>query len=150
MGKNVCRCPTVIYITTATFQYLQWHFLFPSKVWPCKLCWWQYYLCIRQKGFYNYIYYLSHEFTIRPKWFYNNFMVLNQDKCSFLSLSVDYLLKTNLVCDDEILTNSKQEKVLGVKLDNKFIFATHLLNISKNDNKNLNALTQFQKYMTTD
>ena len=77
-------------------------------------------------------------------------MVLNQDKCSFLSLSVVYLLKTNLVCDDEILTNSKQEKVLGVKLDNKFIFATHLLNISKNDNKNLNALTQFQKYMTTD
>ena len=77
-------------------------------------------------------------------------MSLNQDKCSFLSLSVDYLLKTNLVCDDEILTNTKQEKVLGVKLDNKFIFATHLLNISKNDNKNLNALTQFQKYMTTD
>ena len=77
-------------------------------------------------------------------------MNLNQDKCSFLSLSVDYLLKNNLVCDDEILTNTKQEKVLGVKLDNKFYFATHLLNISKNDNKNLNALTQFQKYMTTD
>ena len=59
------------------------------------------------------------------------------------------LLQTNLVCGDEILKNTKQEKVLGVTLD-KFNFATHLLNITKNVNKKFNALTRVQKYMTTD
>ena len=62
---------------------------------------------------------LSHEFTILSKWFYNNFMVLNPDKCSFMLLGVDDSLQTNLVCGDEILKNKKQEKVLGVTLDNK-------------------------------
>ena len=45
---------------------------------------------------------------------------------------------------------TKQEKVLGVTLDNKLNFATHLLNITKNTNKKFNALTRVQKYMTTD
>ena len=49
-----------------------------------------------------------------------------------------------------ILKNTKQEKVLGVTLDNKVNFATHLLNITKNTNKKFNALTRVQKYMTTD
>ena len=56
---------------------------------------------------------LSHDFTILSKWFYNNFMVLNPDKCSFMLLGVDDELQTNLVCGNETLKNSKQEKVLG-------------------------------------
>ena len=75
---------------------------------------------------------LRHEFTILSKWFYNNFMVLNPEKCSFMLLGVDDLLQTNMVCGDEILKNTKQERVLGVTLDNKLNFATHLLNITKN------------------
>ena len=77
-------------------------------------------------------------------------MVLNPDKCSFILLDVDDSLETNLVCGDEILKNKKQEKVVGVTLDNKFNFATHLLNITKNANKKFNALTRVQNYMTTD
>ena len=72
---------------------------------------------------------LSHKFAILFKWFYNKFMVLNPDKCSFMLLDVDNSLQANLVCGDEILKNSKQEKVLGVTLDNKLNFATHLLSI---------------------
>ena len=75
-------------------------------------------------------------------------MILNSDKCSFILLGVDDSLQTNLVCGDEILKNTKQEKVLGVTLDNKLNFATHLLNITKNTNKEFNALTRVQKYMT--
>ena len=44
---------------------------------------------------------LSHDFTILSKWFYNNFMVLNPDKCSFMLLGVDNELQTNLVCWNE-------------------------------------------------
>ena len=83
---------------------------------------------------------LRHEFTILSKWFYNNFMVRNPEKRSFIMLGVDDLLQTNLVCGDQILEKTIQEKLLGVTLDNKLNFATHLLNITKNANK-FNALT---------
>ena len=74
---------------------------------------------------------LSHDFTILSKWFHNNFMVLNPDKCSFMLLGVDDELQTNLVCGNETPKN-KQEKVLGVTIDIKLNFATHLANITKN------------------
>ena len=93
---------------------------------------------------------LSHESTNLSKWFYNNFMVLNPDKCSFRLLGVDDSLQTNLICCDEILKNAKQEQVLGVTLDSKLNFATYILNITKNANKKFNALTRVQKYFTTD
>ena len=83
---------------------------------------------------------LRHEFTILSKWFYNNFMVCNPEKRSFMLLGVDDPLQTNLVCGDQILEKAMQEKVLGVTLDNKLNFATRLLNITKNANK-FNALT---------
>ena len=54
-------------------------------------------------------------------------------------LGVDDSLQTNLVCGDEILKNTRQEKVLGVTLDNKLNFATHLSNITKNANNKFNA-----------
>ena len=53
---------------------------------------------------------LRHEFTILSKWFYNNFMVLNPDKCSFMLLGVDDSLQTNLVCSDEILKTQNKKK----------------------------------------
>ena len=65
------------------------------------------------KSISNMINSLSHDFTILSKWFYNKFMVLNPDKCSFILLGVDDELQTNLVCGNETLKNSKQEKVLG-------------------------------------
>ena len=93
---------------------------------------------------------LNHEFTILSKWFYNNFMILSLDKFSFVLLGVDDSLQTNLVCGDEILKNTKQEKVFGVTLENQLNLAIHLLNITKNGNKKFNALTRVQKCMTTD
>ena len=51
---------------------------------------------------------LRHEFTILPEQFYNNFMVLKPDKCSFMLLGVDSLLKTNLVRGYKILKNSEK------------------------------------------
>ena len=93
---------------------------------------------------------LSHNFTILLKWFYNDFMFLNPDKCSFKLLGVDGKLQTNLVCGNETLKNSKQEKVLGVTIDNKLNFATHLSSIIKNASIKFNALTRVQKCTTTD
>ena len=147
MSENICWGPTKIYIKSATFQYFhQWHLLTSSKMLPSKLCWWQYYVYLRQTRFCN-LGPLRHELTILSKWFYNNFMVCNPGKRSFMLLGVDDPLQTSLVWGDQILEKTIQEKVVGVT-DNKFNFATHLLNITKNANK-FNALTWVQKYMTT-
>ena len=102
------------------------------------------------KSISNIINSLSHDFTISSKWFYNNFMVLNPDKCSFMLLGVDTEFQTNLECGNETLKNSKQEKVLGVTIDKKLNFALHLSNITKNANIKFNALTRVQKNMTRD
>ena len=51
---------------------------------------------------------LTHDVTILSKWFYK--MVLNPDKCSFMLLGVDDELQINLVCGNETLKNSKQQK----------------------------------------
>ena len=77
-------------------------------------------------------------------------MVLNPDKCSFMLLGVDDELQTNLVCGNETLKNSKQENVLGVTINNKLYFATHLSNITKNANIKFNELTRVQKHITID
>ena len=54
-------------------------------------------------------------------------------------------IANQIVTCDEILKNTKQEKVLGVTLDNKLNFATHLLTVTKNAKKKFNALTWIQK-----
>ena len=53
---------------------------------------------------------LSHVSTILSKWFYNNFMVFNPDKFSFMLLGVDDEIQTNLVCGNKTLKNIKQKK----------------------------------------
>ena len=57
-------------------------------------------------------------------------------------LDGDDELQTNLVSENETLKNSKQEEVLGVIIDSKLNFATHLLNITKNVHIKLNAPTR--------
>ena len=68
-------------------------------------------------------------------------MDLNPDKYSFMLSTVDDEFQTNLLCGNETLKNSKQEKILGVTIDNKLNFVTHLLNITKNAKIKFNALT---------
>ena len=57
-------------------------------------------------------------------------------------LSVDDKVQTNLVCGNETLTKSNQEKVLGVTIDNKLNFLSYLLNITENAISKFNALTR--------
>ena len=62
----------------------------------------------------------------------------------------DNELQTNLMCGNETLENSKEEKVLGATIDNKLIFPMHILNITKNANRKFNAPIRVRKYMTTE
>ena len=67
-----------------------------------------------------------------------------------MMLGVGDSLQTNVVCGDEILKSTKQEKVLSITLGNKLNSITHLRKIAKNSNKKFNAFTRVQKYITND
>lgn len=58
-----------------------------------------------------------------------------------MSWGVDDELQIGLVRGNESLQNSKQQKLLGVTIDKKLNFATHLVNITKKNSK-FNALAR--------
>ena len=91
---------------------------------------------------------LNHDFAIFiSKWFYKNFMVLNPDKCSFMLLY--FLLTLNLLSNNVTIKNNKDEKVLGIKFDDKLYFSTYLTSITKKVNIELNDLTRVQNFITS-
>ena len=60
---------------------------------------------------------LRYDFSIVSEWFYENYMVLNTDKCHFPSLGFnkpfpDFFFKNT------IITIVTREKILGIVIDN--------------------------------
>ena len=105
-------------------------------------------MCSPDKNINNIMTSLNHNFAILSNWFYKNFMLLNSDKCSFITFGIKDDLQTDLVSNKITTENSKEEKVEGITFHNKFDFSTHLTGITKKANIKLNALTRLQKYMT--
>ena len=60
------------------------------------------------------------------EWFWNNFLRKNVDKCHFI-LSTDELFSINI--DNEVIKNSNNKKLLGINLNNKVDFDTHVAKI---------------------
>ena len=85
-------------------------------------------------------------FTILSKWFYNKYMVQINAHLCYQELTI-HCKPTWYVVMKLLTQNRKKCQVLGVTLDNKLNFATHLLT-TKNFNKKFNALTRVQKYMS--
>ena len=148
MAKSIQWCPARIYFRPLAFQHLhKWHFFLSLQKGELANYADGSTLYTSEKSVSNILNSLSHDFTVLSQWVYNNFMVLNPDKCSFILLGVDDEFQTNLVCGNETLNNSKQEKVLGVTIDNKLNFKTHLFNINKNADIKFDALTRLHKYI---
>ena len=60
---------------------------------------------------------LQNDFLILDEWFFNNFLVLNSDKCHFMTLGTPNTLP-NFKCKNITIKNSASEKLLGVIIDN--------------------------------
>ena len=61
------------------------------------------------------------DFEIVTKWFYENYMVLNSRKCHFMCLGHN-TVNERFVYGNIEMKNSKEEKILGVIIDNKLRF----------------------------
>ena len=93
------------------------------------------------KNINNVINSLNHDFAFLSNWFYEKFMVLNPDKCSFMLFGFKDEVQTDLVSNNVAMRNSKEEKVLGITFDKKFYFSTHLSSITKKANTKLEQKT---------
>ena len=81
---------------------------------------------------------LKADFLRISKWFHENCMIINPDKCHFMVLG-DSNCTYNFTCNGTTIESSKEEKVLGITIDDKLIFTSHLGNIIKKANQKLHA-----------
>ena len=68
---------------------------------------------------------LVKDFRAVKEWFYENFMILNPNKCHYMCIGKNTesdIFKFENVC----LENSKEEVILGMTIDNKLTFDSHI------------------------
>ena len=90
---------------------------------------------------------LENDCNVALKWFSDNFMKLNADKC--------HLLVLGQRCDDSVtvkignadVTNDLEEKLLRVHIDSKLSFDHHVSNLCKKASNKLYALARISPYM---
>ena len=95
----------------------------------------------------NIVHKLENDCTIALKWFADNFMKLNADKC--------HLLVLGQRCDDPVtvrigsanVVNSYEEKLLGVQIDSKLSFENHVSKLCQKASNKLYALARISPYM---
>ena len=59
-------------------------------------------------------------------WFYENFMILNPEKCYFMSIDKDIYDEDVFYYEKVTPKNSDEEEILGVTIDRKLTFHQHL------------------------
>ena len=81
------------------------------------------------------------------EWFSNNHMKMNSDKCHLILSSNDENKKIEL--NGEAINNTQVQKLLGVHIDYKLKFDTHIESLCKKVREKPHALARIIKYMST-
>ena len=89
---------------------------------------------------------LEMDFMILHKWFHENHMVLNPDKCHYIVIGDDDPNQKIILNTNEI-TSSNEEKLLGILLDSKLNFDSHITSLCKKADQKLGALAR-NHYLT--
>ena len=92
---------------------------------------------------------LAKDFGIVTNWFYQNFMVLNSKKCHFMCISKDGENET-FTFKDVCYKSSKDEVILGITIDNKLSFDSHIRKMCKKSGQKLNALSRITTFLNKD
>ena len=78
------------------------------------------------------------------QWFSDNQMKANPDKCHFLCSSNR---EVSLTIENQVMKNSIFEKLLGINLDSKLNFSSHIHEIWQKAGQKLNAISRITPYM---
>ena len=88
------------------------------------------------------------KYTYLIKWFRDNFLKLNADKCHLLISNKSKEIEINV--EEETIECENFVKLLGVTLDNKLNFNEHVSNICKKASQKLHALARVSNYICQD
>ena len=78
------------------------------------------------------------------KWFHENHMKAYADKCHLL-VTTNSAVFVNM--EDFVISNSNEEKLLGIKIDTKFSFENHVSSLCKKASQKLHTLARVVNYM---
>ena len=92
---------------------------------------------------------LAKDFGIVTNWFYENFVVLNSKKCHFMCIGKDGKNET-FTFKDVCYKSSKEEVILGITIDNKLSFDSHIRKMCKKSGQKLNALSRITTFLNKD
>ena len=85
--------------------------------------------------------------TIALKWFADNFMKLNADKCHLLVLGQRFHDPVTVRIGSTNVVNSYEEKLLGVQIDSKLSFDSHVSKLSQRASNKLYARARISPYV---
>ena len=92
---------------------------------------------------------LEMEFMILHQWFHENHMTLNPGKCHYMVIdSRD--LSHEIMLNDNKITSSNEEKLLGIFLDSKLNFESHIGSLCRKAGQKISALARLKNYLTSD
>ena len=92
---------------------------------------------------------LRWDFSILKKWYFDNFLVLNPDKCYFMTLGTGKQVQ-DFQLENVIIKYKQEGKILGVIIDNELNFQSHIDSICTKTNQKLNALFRVSNFMSVD
>ena len=92
---------------------------------------------------------LEMDFMILHKWFHENLMVLNPDNCHYIVMG-DNDPSHKIILNNNEITSSREEKVLGIPLDSKFKFDSIITSLCKKAGQEGSVLARINHYLTPD
>ena len=90
---------------------------------------------------------LENDCNVALKWFADNFMKLNADKCHLLVLGQRCDDSVNVKIGNTDVVHSSEEKLLGVHIDSKLSFDHHVSKLCQKASNKLYALARISPYM---
>ena len=91
---------------------------------------------------------LEMDFMILHQWFHENHMTLNPGKCHYMIIGSKDLSHMIMLNNNEI-TSSSEEKLLGILLDTKLNFESHIGSLGRKADQKINILAKL-KNLTSD
>ena len=91
---------------------------------------------------------IENDYSILIKWFNDNYLKLNEDKCKLLITKHNDNVSAKI--GSEIITASGSVKLLGVTIDNKLNFNEHITKWCMKVSQKLHALARISNLMSTE
>ena len=89
------------------------------------------------------------DFMILHKWFHENHIVLNSDKCHYILIGDDDPAQKIILNNNEI-ASSNEEKLLSIFLNSKLNFDSHITSLCKKAGQKLSVVARINHYLTQD